>query len=83
MRKGPSTLWGHMLIVWSELLVLTVFGIILSQGREADFERPGIHLAKVDLKTGEVKSNWTNLWNGTGGLVSAFTSCYIPLADDL
>jgi beta-xylosidase len=35
---------------------------------EADRDRPGIHLAKVDLKTGEVKSNWTNLWNGTGGL---------------
>lgn len=29
----------------------------------------GIHLAKVDLKTGTVLSNWTNLWNGTGGIV--------------
>ncbi|KAH7135938.1 xylosidase : arab-like proteininofuranosidase [Dendryphion nanum] len=29
---------------------------------------PGIHLAKVDLKTGELKSNFTNVWNGTGGL---------------
>ncbi|KAF2036669.1 xylosidase : arab-like proteininofuranosidase [Setomelanomma holmii] len=28
----------------------------------------GIHLAKVDLKTGTVLSNWTNLWNGTGGI---------------
>lgn len=32
--------------------------------------RYGIHLAKVDLKTGTVLSNWTNLWNGTGGIVS-------------
>lgn len=30
----------------------------------------GIHLAKVDMKTGKVLSNWTNLWNGTGGIVS-------------
>ncbi|KAF2001869.1 glycoside hydrolase family 43 protein [Amniculicola lignicola CBS 123094] len=28
----------------------------------------GIHLAKVDLKTGKRKSEWVNLWNGTGGL---------------
>lgn len=34
----------------------------------ADVHRPGIHIAKADLKTGEIKSNWTNLWNGTGGL---------------
>jgi hypothetical protein len=29
----------------------------------------GIHLAKVNIETGEVLSNWTNLWNGTGGIV--------------
>lgn len=29
---------------------------------------PGIHLAKVDLKTGQLQSNFTNIWNGTGGL---------------
>lgn len=37
-------------------------------GSHAYRVEPGIHLAKVDLKTGEVKTNWTNLWNGTGGL---------------
>lgn len=29
----------------------------------------GIHLNRVDLKTGKVLGNWTNLWNGTGGIV--------------
>ncbi|KAF2271588.1 xylosidase : arab-like proteininofuranosidase [Westerdykella ornata] len=29
---------------------------------------PGIHMAKVDLKTGKVKSDWKKIWNGTGGL---------------
>ncbi|KAF2020743.1 glycoside hydrolase family 43 protein [Aaosphaeria arxii CBS 175.79] len=37
-------------------------------GAHAYRVEPGIHLAKVDLKTGEVKSDWTNVWNGTGGL---------------
>ncbi|KAF2706328.1 glycoside hydrolase family 43 protein [Pleomassaria siparia CBS 279.74] len=37
-------------------------------GSHAYHVEPGIHLAKVDLETGEIKSKWTNLWNGTGGL---------------
>ncbi|KAF2116260.1 xylosidase : arab-like proteininofuranosidase [Lophiotrema nucula] len=37
-------------------------------GSHAYRVEPGIHLAKVNLQTGQVKENWTNLWNGTGGL---------------
>ncbi|KAF2690224.1 glycoside hydrolase family 43 protein [Lentithecium fluviatile CBS 122367] len=37
-------------------------------GSHAYRVQPGIHLNKVNLKTGELKGNWTNLWNGTGGL---------------
>ncbi|KAF2267527.1 xylosidase : arab-like proteininofuranosidase [Lojkania enalia] len=37
-------------------------------GSHAYRVEPGIHLAKVDFQTGEVKEQWTNLWNGTGGL---------------
>ncbi|KAF2203986.1 glycoside hydrolase family 43 protein [Delitschia confertaspora ATCC 74209] len=37
-------------------------------GSHAYRVEPGIHLNKVDLKTGELKGEWTNLWNGTGGL---------------
>ncbi|KAF1845391.1 glycoside hydrolase family 43 protein [Cucurbitaria berberidis CBS 394.84] len=28
----------------------------------------GIHLNRVDLKTGALLGNWANLWNGTGGI---------------
>ncbi|KAF1833758.1 xylosidase : arab-like proteininofuranosidase [Decorospora gaudefroyi] len=28
----------------------------------------GIHLNKVNLETGELLGDWTNLWNGTGGI---------------
>ncbi|KAI5372764.1 hypothetical protein J4E82_008551 [Alternaria postmessia] len=28
----------------------------------------GIHINRVDLTTGEVLGDWTNLWNGTGGI---------------
>ncbi|KAF2642550.1 xylosidase : arab-like proteininofuranosidase [Massarina eburnea CBS 473.64] len=37
-------------------------------GSHAYHVEPGIHLNKVNLKTGEMSGNWTNLWNGTGGL---------------
>ncbi|KAF2657932.1 glycoside hydrolase family 43 protein [Lophiostoma macrostomum CBS 122681] len=37
-------------------------------GSHAYHVQPGIHLARVDLHTGHVQENWTNLWNGTGGL---------------
>lgn len=30
--------------------------------------KPGIQLAEIDLHTGEVSSNWTTIWTGTGGL---------------
>ncbi|KAJ4295222.1 hypothetical protein N0V90_007233 [Kalmusia sp. IMI 367209] len=37
-------------------------------GSHAYKVEPGNHLAKVDLETGKLRSNWTNLWSGTGGL---------------
>ncbi|KAF2449573.1 glycoside hydrolase family 43 protein [Karstenula rhodostoma CBS 690.94] len=37
-------------------------------GSHAYKVEPGNHLAKVNLTTGELQSNWTNLWAGTGGL---------------
>ncbi|KAF2733436.1 xylosidase : arab-like proteininofuranosidase [Polyplosphaeria fusca] len=37
-------------------------------GSHAHRVEPGIHLAKVDLDKGVVQEDWTNLWNGTGGL---------------
>jgi hypothetical protein len=40
---------------------------------DADPGRPGNHLAKMNLTSGELQSNWINLWAGTGGLVSAET----------
>ncbi|KAF2178212.1 glycoside hydrolase family 43 protein [Zopfia rhizophila CBS 207.26] len=37
-------------------------------GSHAYHVEPGIHLNTVDLKTGKLGGEWTNLWNGTGGL---------------
>ncbi|KAF2465516.1 arabinofuranosidase [Lindgomyces ingoldianus] len=37
-------------------------------GSHAYRVQPGIHLNKVDLKTGKYDGEWTNIWNGTGGL---------------
>lgn len=46
---------------------------------DADSDRPGNHLAKVNLTTGKLQSNWTNLWAGTGGLVKHRGPSYAPL----
>lgn len=47
-------LWNKMF--WGEYLLM--------------FFSPAIMLAKVDLSTGKLNSEWEAIWNGTGGLVS-------------
>lgn len=64
-RMELHTWWGATHTEWSMLPVS--FDTI---GSCVDASRPGNHIAKVNLTTGAVQNNWTNLWSGTGGLVS-------------
>ena len=68
---------GTEYIVVSHAYKVECVDLKLRASLYADISRPGNHLAKGNFTTGEVQSNWTNLWSGTGGLVGKLFQCLL------
>ncbi|KNG45886.1 glycoside hydrolase family 43 protein [Stemphylium lycopersici] len=74
---NDSSRWGNIIFSttdlwdeskWSDAVHLDFEGYDISPHWDGDGNAYGIHINRVDLATGELLGNWTNLWNGTGGI---------------
>ncbi|CAN9391575.1 unnamed protein product [Alternaria alternata] len=63
---STTDLWDES--KWTDAVHLDFEGYDISPHWDDEGNSYGIHINRVDLTTGEVLGDWTNLWNGTGGI---------------